>query len=337
VIYRRLFLLSILLLSSQYSSPGWADTKYELVPSTRIITRVIAGMTIDDVIRKIYPKDKVIWGKIKRRLIDLNPYSFQQYSEKLITGSRLRLVDVKRVYDKELSEKVWVGHVAKLIGEAVAKDINGDTQELVINSQVYEGDRITTNLDSMISIFLKDGAEVHLKEDSIIKITEYIITDGFDNSSSSILDLLRGGLRKITGAIAANSLAHYELQTGFATIGVRGTEYVAKFCNVDDCRQSISRNDPRAQLHAAVFEGIISLTTDRDEQILMALGEYGTASRDILEIKSDVPVPVGFLDDDEAHKFNITSPQMIEKAKEEYESSGIWSWVLGILILVAIL
>lgn len=335
MIYRSLFLLSILLVSSLYSSIIRAETRYELVPSTRVITRVISGMTIDDVIRKIYPQDQVIWGRIKGRLIDMNPYSFQQYSDKLITGTRLRLVDVKRVYEKELSEKTWVGHVATLNGQAVAKDINGDTQALAINWQVYEGDRITTNLGSTISIYLKDGAEIHLKEDSIIKITEYIITDGFDNSSSSILDLLRGGLRKITGAIAANSLANYELQTGFATIGVRGTEYVAKLCSAEDCSHSVSRNDPGAQLHAAVFEGIISLTTDHDEQILMAIGEYGTASREILEIKSDVPVPIGFLDAEESHKFNVTIPKMIEKEKSD--SGGIWSWVLGILILAAIL
>jgi hypothetical protein len=335
VIYRSLFLLSILLLSSLYSSIIRAETKYELVTSTRVITRVISGMTIDDVIRKIYPQDQVIWGKIKGRLIELNPYSFQQYSDKLITGTQLRLVDVKRVYEKELSQKTWVGHVARLSGQAVAKDINGDTQELAINSQVYEGDRITTNLDSMLSIFLKDGAEIHLKEDSIIKITEYIITDGFDNSSSSILDLLRGGLRKITGAIGANALARYELQIGFATIGVRGTEYVAKLCKADDCSHSVSRNDSGAKLHAAVFEGIIALTTDHDEQILMAIGEYGTASREILEVKSNVPIPVGFLDVEEAHKFNVTIPEMIEKEKSE--SSGIWSWMLGILILAAML
>ena len=132
---------------------------------------------------------------------------------------------------------------------------------------------------------MDDGAEVHLKEDSVLKISEYVITAGYDEGSSSIFDLLRGGLRKLTGSIGASALANYQVQTGLATIGIRGTEYVIKLCKLDDCSQTVSRNDPDAKLHAVVLKGAITLTTDKDVQILMAMGEYGTATPEVLVVE----------------------------------------------------
>jgi hypothetical protein len=166
---------------------------------------------------------------------------------------------------------------------------------------------------------MDDGAEVFLKEDSVLKISEYVITAGYGEKSSSILDLLRGGLRKITGSIGASALANYQLQTGLATIGIRGTDYVIKLCKQDDCTQTVSRNDPEAKLHAVVLQGAITLTTEEEVQILMAMGEYGTATTETLVIE------------EETQQFNVTVPQKME-AKEE-KSAKAWPWILGVLLL----
>jgi hypothetical protein len=180
-------------------------------------------------------------------------------------------------------------------------------------------------------VLMDDGAEVFLKEDSVLKISEYVITAGYDEKSSSILDLLRGGLRKITGSIGASALANYQVQTGLATIGIRGTDYVIKLCKQDDCTQTVSRNDPDVKLHAVVLEGAITLTTEEEVQILMAMGEYGTATTETLIIEEEAPVPVGFLNQEETQQFNVTVPQKTE-IKEE-KSSKAWPWILGVLLL----
>ena len=165
----------------------------------------------------------------------------------------------------------------------------------------------------------------------MLKISEYVITADYDDSSSSILDLLRGGLRKITGSIGGSALANYQVQTGLATIGIRGTEYVIKLCKQDDCSQTVSRNDPAAKLHAVVLDGAITLTTDEEVQILMAMGEYGTATPETLIIEEEKPVPVGFLDAEEAQQFDATIPQKME---QEEEASSSWIWIVGLLLLV---
>ena len=328
------FTLLLLLLSNAFYQPVVNAADVELVPSSRVILKISDEMTIDDIIRRIYPKDKDLWPRIKAKLIETNPNSFVQYSERLIPGLRLKLVDIKRIYEQEeMAPKIKVGYVAQLEGQATARDVDGRVNQLQINSRIFEGDRLETEVGARLYILMDDGAEVHLKEDSALKISEYVITAGYGKESSSILDLIRGGLRKITGSIGASSLANYQVQTGFATIGIRGTEYVIKLCKQDDCTQNVSRNDPDAKLHAVVLKGAITLSTDDDVRILMAMGEYGTATPDVLALEEEAPVPAGFLDTEEVQIFNEAEIQKTQP--EEQSSSSSWAWIVGLLLLAA--
>ncbi len=333
----RNLLLALLLTLFSYAvfQPVAIAASIELVPSSRVILKISKEMTIDEIIQRVYPKDKNLWPRIKAKLIETNPNSFIQYTDRLIPGVRLKLVDIKRIYDQEeLALKVKIGYVAQLDGTAIARDVNGGVQRLQINSQIFEGDRLETETDSSLYILMDDGAEVHLKEDSVLKISEYNITANYDKDSSSIMDLIRGGLRKITGSIGASADANYQVQTGLATIGIRGTEYVLKLCKQDDCTQTVSRNEPDAKLHAAVLEGTITLTTNDEVQVLMAMGNYGTATQEILIIEDEAPVPAGFLDADEAQVFNNTTSQQ-QAPQDDQSSNSAWMWVVGLLLLAA--
>jgi hypothetical protein len=326
------FSLCLAFLSYALFQPSANAASVELLPSSRVILKLTAEMTVDEIIRRVYPNETSLWPRIKQKLIETNPGSFLQDSDQLIPGTRLKLVDIKRVAEpEELTPKIKVGYVAAMSGTVSAVDINDREQGLQINSPIFEGDRLETGLGSSLHLLMDDGAEVFLKQDSVLKISEYVITNGYDNNSSSILDLLRGGLRKITGAIGASSAANYQLQTGLATIGIRGTEYVIKLCKQDDCSRTVSRNDADAKLHAVVLDGSITLTTDDKMQILMALGEYGSATREELVVEEQKALPVGFLDTGEAHRFDVTIPQQLQ---QEQQSSNSWMWVVGILLLV---
>ena len=329
----KLFILLVLaFLSVAVYQPVSAATTVELVPSKRVIIKITEDMTIDQIIERVYARDKDLWPQIKQKLIETNPSSFVEYSDRLIPGRRLKLVDIKRVFEQEeLPPKNRAGYVTRLEGSASSRDDQGRVAQLQINSLIFEGDRIETEPGSRVEILMDDGAEVMLKEDSVLKITEYVITEGYDEGSSSVFDLLRGGLRKITGSIGASALANYQVQTGLATIGIRGTDYVIKLCKVDDCTQTVSRNDPDAKLHAVVLHGAITLTSDEEVQILMAMGEYGTATTETLEIEDDAPIPTGFLDQQESQQFESTTRQKAEAEKP----SNAWMWVLGVLLLAA--
>jgi hypothetical protein len=330
------FSLLLAFLSYALLQPSASAATVELVPSSRVILKLTAEMTVDEIIRRVYPDEKDLWPQIKQKLIETNPNSFVQYSDRLIPGTRLKLLDINRIQDpEELNPKVKVGYVAAMSGPVVAIDVNDREQRLQVNSPIFEGDRLETDVKSGLHLLMDDGAEIFLKEESVLKVSEYVITDGYDSNSSSILDLIRGGLRAITGAIGASPVANYQMQTGLATIGIRGTEYVLKLCRQDDCSRTVSRNDADAKLHAVVLKGAITLTTDEEVQILMALGEYGSATREELVLQERKTLPTGFLDTDETGRFDATIPPPREQAQEqEQESSNTWMWILGALLLV---
>ena len=303
----------------------------ELVPSSRVILKVTDDMTIDDIIEGVYPQDQELWPRIKQKLIETNSDSFVQDSDLLIPGTRLKLVDIKRAYEQpEPISRVGVGYVVGLSGKVSASNANGGIRQLQVNAQVFEGDRLETGMGSSLHVKMDDAAEVFLKENSVLKVSEYAITSGYDKKSSSVFDLLRGGLRKITGAIGADPAANYQLHTGVANIGIRGTEYVLKLCEQNDCSSSVSRNDPRAMLHAVVLAGSISLTSENKVQVLLAPGEYATATEEALVLENGKALPAGFLDAQEAQKFSLVSQQ----TEQEEESSNSWMWIVGILLLV---
>ena len=335
----KIFLFALLLavmssLALQPSAQGAQSASYELIPSSRVILQISPGMTIEEIIAKIYPQHKHLWPEIKEKLISWNPGSFHQGSEQLVNGARLKLVDIKKIYQEELLTKSKVGYVVRLQGPSSAQDVNGKTQQLQINSQIFEGDRIKTEVGSSLYVLMDDGAEVYLKEDSVLKVTEYVITSGYDKGSSSILDLLRGGLRTITGLIGDSAVSNYQVQTGLATIGIRGTDYVIKLCKLDDCSLAVGRNDPDAKLHAVVLDGIITLTTKDDVQILMARGEYGTATQEeMVVLDDDVVVAAGLLNEDESNRFNNTVIQEQQVEEQEKSSSNLWKWIVGIALI----
>lgn len=333
VVIKTLFLSLVLAIASclLFQPSANADT-VELLPSSRVILEVSADMTIDDIIARVYPEEKDLWPRIKQKLIETNPQAFVQYSERLIPETRLKLVDIKRTYDPPpLTPKVPVGYVSGFTGLTAARDLNGREQQLQINSPVFEGDRLATQPGSKLQLTMDDGAEVFLKGDSVLKISEYVITDGYDKDSSSILELLRGGFRKVTGAIGASPEANYEVQTGLASIGIRGTEYVVKLCRQNDCQIAVDRDDADATLHALVLDGSISLTNAEQVQILMAKGQYATATSQALGLQPQNTLAVGFLDAGEEQKFDAAVSQNIE---EESTSSNTWMWIVGILLLV---
>jgi hypothetical protein len=331
ILIKTLF-LSLLLSFASYAlfqSPVNA-AEIELVPSSRLILKVTTDMTVDDVIEAVYPQDKELWPRIKQKLIETNSDSFVQDSDRLIPGTRLKLVDIKRAYEQpEPISRVRVGYVVGLSGKVGVSNANGGIQPLQVNAQVFVGDRLDTGLGSSVHVMMDDAAEVFLKEDSVLKVSEYTITSGYDRKSSSVFDLLRGGLRKITGAIGASPAANHQLRTGVANIGIRGTEYVVKLCEQDDCSSAVSRNDPRAKLHAVVLAGSISLTSEDGLQVLLAQGEYATATAELLVLENEKALPVGLLDTQEAQKLSLVRQQ----PEQEEEASNSWLWIVGILLL----
>ncbi len=298
------------------------EASYELAESSRAIMRVGPNQSLDMLVGQIYPEHQALWPEIKEKIKELNPYAFNQYTGRLIEGQRLKLVTVKRIMQGEVITFEQVGTINAIKGFATSTDKNGKENRLVEKSIIYEGDRLSTAKGAELVIKMIDGAEMRVKPDSSVRITEYQMKSGFESGSTSIIDLIKGGLRKITGSIGANPLSVYRFHTGVLTIGVRGTDYVIKLCPGNDCEQSARRNDADVRLHTVVLDGLITLEDEEGVRGELTLGQYAIATADT-KVKVDDAKPVSGL-------LNAEEQALFDNMQPAEDKEGIyWPWLLG--------
>jgi hypothetical protein len=111
-----------------------------------------------------------------------------------------------------------------------------------------EGDRITTAEGASAIVKLDDGTRMTVRPNTEMVLSQFKYRqDAQDNGM--VMNLLRGGLRAITGLIAKSSPNAARIQTNTATIGIRGTDFDARICN-RDCSLEASRTNERAKPNA---------------------------------------------------------------------------------------
>ena len=118
-----------------------------------------------------------------------------------------------------------IGQIIFMTGSLQAVNDN-DVRDLTKGSQIYEGDVLKSSENSQSQIRMKDGALIALRPKTEFGFEQYQFDEveaGSDNSS--ILNLIKGGFRTITGLIGKSNKENYKVNTIVATIGIRGTTY----------------------------------------------------------------------------------------------------------------
>lgn len=108
---------------------------------------------------------------------------------------------------------------------AVSATAEQQSRALKRQSPVYRVDLVTTGADSSSQLRMMDGGLLSMQADTELAIRNYQFDQGRSESSVS-MELLKGGLRTITGTLPQSGKT-YQLDTPVATIGVRGTHYEA--------------------------------------------------------------------------------------------------------------
>ncbi|MBK8071493.1 MAG: FecR domain-containing protein [Ramlibacter sp.] len=108
-----------------------------------------------------------------------------------------------------------------------------------------EGDRLTTSDGASAIIKLQDGTRMTVRPNSEVVLQQYQFRENASDNSM-VMQLLRGGLRAVTGLIAKGSPSAAKIQTNTATIGIRGTDFDARIC-IKDCGTEASRVADRAR------------------------------------------------------------------------------------------
>jgi len=107
--------------------------------------------------------------------------------------------------------------------------IRGDRRITVDhNTPVQTGDRLVTPKGSRLSLRFNDNTRVNLGETTQFEIKRYQF-DQKAGTSDAQFKLLKGAFRAITGAIGKQKNPKFEVETSVATIGIRGTDFLAGF------------------------------------------------------------------------------------------------------------
>ncbi|MCW5625243.1 MAG: FecR domain-containing protein, partial [Burkholderiales bacterium] len=128
------------------------------------------------------------------------------------------------------------GRITSAIGVVSVQRTDGSMAVLSKGSAVTVGDTLRTQAESRAEIQTQDRARVIVRPDSTFKIEGYRFTQSAPQDDSTVLRLLKGGLRSISGLLGQRRPAAYQLNTATATIGIRGTDFVVRECQ-DDCAQ----------------------------------------------------------------------------------------------------
>src|SRR5688572_9964724 len=90
---------------------------------------------------------------------------------------------------------------------------------------------VTTGPKSYAVIKFEDGTVALLKENTSFQIQNYTYNVKQPEKSNALFNMVRGGVRMVTGAITTRNRDALKVATPVATLGIRGTEFLAELVN----------------------------------------------------------------------------------------------------------
>ena len=148
-----------------------------------------------------------------------------------------------------------VGTVTFAAGDVTVSHADKTVTKAAKNAELNAGDAIETK-EGRVQLSMIDGGKISLQPNTIYKINQFEFTGKEDGSEYNFTELVKGGLRTISGLIGHKNRDHYQLKTAVATIGIRGTEFTVNFndnnllmttnhgsvdvCNVGGCLNAIT-------------------------------------------------------------------------------------------------
>jgi hypothetical protein len=278
------------------------------------------GQTLHNIVKRLYPEREAQWDKLRQQIVRENPHGFINGDEtRMKAGVRLELP--RRYVTKPMpvqmipQERKAVGKVIVAEGQTIAVGRDNITRMLVAGDSVFLGDKLITGSEGFLRLKMVDLAQLDLRCYSIMVIEEY---DLHSPTRTSVLNLLQGSLRKVTGEIGKWKEDVYELRTPVASVGVRGTEYALRVFQSQGCRGSIDTGDDG--LYLRVIEGLVD--------VYNKAGKTEVAKGDTLYIA----LP------DKAPQQKTIKPGVLEPvAKAPVEASNsVWWWAALGVVLIAI-
>lgn len=217
-----------------------------------------------------------------------------------------------------------VATAAAVEGTVFVTRSGGRQAILARGSALQVGDAINTTHNSTVRLHFSDGGETVVRPDSTLVVQAYQFQKDAPTGDNMLLNLLKGGMRALTGLIGKRGDANaYKLRANTATVGIRGTDFSVRLCQQDcnDASDSTHRNSATPVAARAVqVRGVA--------QVSRVLGAMQTLSEgqplysgDIVQTQPDAHVVLVFSDGSRI-TVNPSSRMGISEYSNETKSGG---------------
>lgn len=152
------------------------------------------------------------------------------------------------------------GSVTLITGRGTASSAESGIRSLAKGDSVYSGDMVHSSANSFINLKFSDGGYFLLRPNTRFQVVDFVDHSASaplppaelpnpnaavpqqplpppppaparSTSSHAFFSLLKGGFRSVSGLIGKINHDEYQVSTPVATIGIRGTDYLAVICD----------------------------------------------------------------------------------------------------------
>lgn len=159
-----------------------------------------------------------------------------------------------------------VGAVVQLSGPLLAKRADGAVRVLSLKSEVQSGDMLVTEKNTYAMLKLIDNSEITLKPSTTFKIENFSYDAGNPSADEASFNLVKGGLRSVTGLLGKRNKQKFSMKTPSATIGIRGTTFIAQWQEPE--------GELATGLYVQVLDGMINVSNSGGN-LNFAVGQFG--------------------------------------------------------------
>ena len=132
---------------------------------------------------------------------------------------------------KHMSESLVIGRIEMIKGVVNAINIQGKERLVNKGGPVYLGDTLKTMDKSFVVVIFRDDSRLTLRPSSEVVLKDYLLSQEVAKDSRYVTELIKGGLRTLTGNIGKQNPEGFKVETASSSMGIRGTGFDVYYKN----------------------------------------------------------------------------------------------------------
>lgn len=212
----------------------------ELSDGTRMSLRPNTTFQLENFKPKINTADvRLFAGGLRAKtgtISKINPEGFKLHANNTTTVVRDAEFDVRLCKEEceeeaakhriqQETKKLVVGRVAEVKGLLTITNKQQYSRVAVKGAPLYEGDNVVSGEEAYAVLAFRDKGRITIQEKTTFNIDKLEFEESQPTEGNAVFELIKGGLRALTGSIGDKDKEAYQMNTPVATIGIRGTGF----------------------------------------------------------------------------------------------------------------